>query len=58
MNAEVRLRELGLKLPEVPKPVAEYVPISSSWMSQGCCTYCVCVSQSTYSDEAVRDSMS
>ena len=26
MNAEVRLKELGLELPEVPKPVAEYVP--------------------------------
>jgi len=26
MNAEMRLRELGLELPEVPKPVAEYVP--------------------------------
>jgi len=26
MNAEARLRELGLELPEVPKPVAEYVP--------------------------------
>jgi len=26
MNAEAQLRELGLELPEVPKPVAEYVP--------------------------------
>jgi len=26
MNVEMRLRELGLELPEVPKPVAEYVP--------------------------------
>ena len=26
MNTEVRLKELGLELPEVPKPVAEYVP--------------------------------
>ena len=26
MNPEVRLWELGLELPEVPKPVAEYVP--------------------------------
>ena len=25
MNAEMRLRELGLELPEVPKPVAEQV---------------------------------
>ena len=25
MNPEVRLRELGLELPEAPKPVAEYV---------------------------------
>jgi len=26
MNVEERLRGLGLELPEVPKPVAEYVP--------------------------------
>jgi len=26
MSAEARLKELGLELPEVPKPVAEYVP--------------------------------
>ena len=26
MNVEARLRGLGLELPEVPKPVAEYVP--------------------------------
>ena len=26
MNAEAQLRGLGLELPEVPKPVAEYVP--------------------------------
>jgi len=26
MNAEARLKELGFELPEVPKPVAEYVP--------------------------------
>jgi len=26
MNTEVRLKELGFELPEVPKPVAEYVP--------------------------------
>ena len=26
MSAEARLKKLGLELPEVPKPVAEYVP--------------------------------
>jgi len=26
MNVEARLRGLGLEIPEVPKPVAEYVP--------------------------------
>ena len=26
MNTEVRLKELGLELPEVPKPVTEYLP--------------------------------
>jgi len=35
MNAEARLRELGLELPEVPKLVTKYVPTSSSWISRG-----------------------
>jgi len=35
MNAGARLRELGLELPEVPKPVTKYVPTSSSWISRG-----------------------
>jgi len=35
MNPEVRLRELGLELPEVPKPVTKHVPTSSSWISRG-----------------------
>ena len=26
MNAEAQLEELGLELPEVPKPAAKYVP--------------------------------
>jgi len=30
MNAEARLKELGFELPEVPKPVAEYVPAKKS----------------------------
>jgi len=34
MNAEARLRELGLELPEVPKLVTKYVPTSSFWMSR------------------------
>jgi len=39
MNTKMRLKELGLELPEVPKPVAEYVPASSSWTSRGCRTF-------------------
>ena len=30
MNVEAQLKELGLELPEVPKPVPEYVPAKKS----------------------------